>query len=116
MALKGDTKGNALVSCSKAHMCSGQCCLCGTSSKGGTCMSDYSDFGAGPCGNEVQVADGKTPETGVQGAIDNGTDIMTNCIDTGPDANNSCTKALKIAKCAKDKCASMCPNATAPCP
>jgi hypothetical protein len=107
-ALNGDAKGNALVACSKAHKCADACCICGTSSQGAPCGSDYANFGMGPCANEVQTADGKTPMMGVSGAIANGADIMKNCSATGTDATNSCTKALKLAACVKDKCASAC--------
>ena len=115
-ALDGDALGNALVDCSSAHACTGQCCVCGTSSQGAMCASDASDFGMGPCAVEVQMAAGATPMTGLDGVIANMEALMANCTATGTDATNSCTKALKLEQCSKDKCEDACPSAKRTCP
>jgi hypothetical protein len=78
-------------------------------------MGNYSDFGMGPCGDEVQTAAGKTPMTGLSGAVANGMDVMMACDPAGT-GSNSCNHATKLAKCGSDKCASACPQIKTTCP
>ena len=114
-ALANDTNGNALVACAQTHTCWDQCCICGSSSAGAMCQGDYSDFGMGPCGNEVQTAAGLTPMSGTSGAIANGAMVMSKCDPAGTD-DNSCSHATKLATCATAKCAAMCPQVKTVCP
>lgn len=107
-ALQGDTKGNALVTCSKAHMCSGECCVCGA-----PCDKTLgTNYGMGPCLMEAETAAGVTPGAGV---LANGTTVGMQC-DPASTTDNSCAHATKVAKCATDKCKSVCPAVAVPCP
>jgi hypothetical protein len=114
-ALKDDAKGNALVACGQAKMCGDQCCICGTSSAGAMCASDYANYGMGPCAAEVQMAAGVEPGTGLSGALAGGMTVTMACDPAGT-GSNSCNHATKLAKCTTDKCASSCPNVKSTCP
>jgi hypothetical protein len=111
--LKGDAKANAVVNCSKANLCSGQCCLCATDGKGAMCDALGGNFGTGKCANEILTAAGATPGGDL---TTNAPLVMMNCTDTGTDTTNACTKASLLSKCANDKCAAMCPSVTVACP
>jgi hypothetical protein len=111
-ALKGDTAANALIACTKAHNCSGQCCLCKTNGKGATCDSLGGNYAMGDCAAEVETAAGVTPGAG---ALTNGTKVKDACSDTGPDTN-ACARATRVATCATSKCKAQCPSVAVACP
>ena len=99
-ALKGDTKGNALVKCSREKKCSGACCVCGA-----TC--DALNYGTGPCITEIEKAAGVTPGQGLATAGD----VMTNCAATGPETS-SCARAVRLGECSAMKCMAECMTPT----
>ena len=103
LALEGDTAASDLVDCQAATDCVGTCCLCGTE-----CDPLGSNFGNGPCGDETQTAAGVTPMVGLAGGLANGTIVTENCAATGPDPNNSCTKALALGECVSNSCSDVC--------
>lgn len=102
MALKGDTNGNALVKCSQTKKCSGACCVCGA-----PCDSGGANYGMGMCFNEIEVAAGVAPGSGLLGAGD----VMMNCAANGPDMN-SCARAVRLGECTAMKCMTECMTPT----
>jgi hypothetical protein len=108
-AIKSDSNANALVTCSKANLCSGQCCLCNTNGQGDTC--GYANYATGDCADEVETAAGVTPGAGLGNA---GT-VTTNCAQAGPESN-SCARVTRLAACAANKCAAECPSVVVACP
>ena len=106
-AMDGNAPANAMIDCIKGANCDATCCLCGA-----MCDSGGSNFGNGPCSDEIQTAAGVTPMTGVLGGIANGAMVMTNCSPDGP-ADNACAIASRLGACIKDKCAAMCTQAPA---
>jgi len=99
-ALDGDTKANALITCTKTHPCADTCCLCGT-----MCDALGSNYGMGPCAKELEEAAGAMPGAGVG----NASMLMSACPPT-TSPPTSCSKALALAQCVKDHCADMCPQ------
>jgi hypothetical protein len=100
-AVAADKLAVAVVNCGTTSKCAGDCCYCSPVTNGKCSSTSCTDYGKGPCAQQIDMA---AFGTATSNCYTQGSMLTTLCQST----SNSCGKATLFGQCTSMHCGSEC--------